>query len=92
MQSLQIRLPEEIVKQVDKLVHQGFFSSRSDLLKEAVRKYVLEFNYAGSLPYIVGPFTPKELETLKNDPSESLKASNEEMKKVRTLIKSLRID
>jgi hypothetical protein len=70
--TLQIRLPKKILEQVDSFVKQGLYSSRSDFLKEAVRKHVFELKQTGNLPYIVGPFTDEQLEILKSDPKESI--------------------
>jgi len=91
MQTLQIRLPEMILEQVDELVKKGFYSSRSDFIKEAVRKYVSEFNFAGVLPYIVGPFTKEEINMLKTEPNESLFVSNEELKDIKKIVKEIKL-
>ena len=72
MKTLQIRLPDEVIKKVDVLIKEGLFKSRSHLLREAVSKFISEYNYIGVLPYIVGPFTPEVIEQLKEDPKKSL--------------------
>ncbi|QEE15543.1 ribbon-helix-helix domain-containing protein [Promethearchaeum syntrophicum] len=92
MQTLQIRLPKKLLKQVDEIIHKGFYSSRSDFLKEATRKYVLDFNFAGSLPYIVGPYSKEELETLKSDPKDNLFLSRSKIKDINKELKNIKVD
>ena len=91
MQTLQIRLPDEILKKVDELVQQGFYSSRSDFLKEATRRYIMEFNYAGCLPYIVGPFSKEQMELLKKNSEENLFSDDDAIEDTKNLLKSLQI-
>ncbi len=89
MKTLQIRLPEDLLKKVDKFIKKGFFKSRSQLLREVLSKYVSEFNYTGTIPYIIGPFTPSEMELLKKDPKESLEIPYSQLLKFQTKIKDL---
>lgn len=42
MDTLQIRLSHGIVERIDKLVDTGIYSNRSDVVRDAVRKLVLE--------------------------------------------------
>jgi len=42
MKVTQVRLPVKLIAKVDQLVEEGFYHSRSDLLREAIRKTVLE--------------------------------------------------
>jgi len=92
MQSLQIRLPKKLLKQVDEIIHKGFYSSRSDFLKEATRKYVLDFKFAGTLPYIVGPYSKEEIELLKSDPKDSLFLSQKEIKELNKDLKNIKVE
>ncbi len=49
----QVRLPEGMVKQVDELVESKMYSNRSDVIRDAVRRFVLEKelkNMIGSTP------------------------------------------
>ncbi|ASJ17055.1 CopG family transcriptional regulator [Thermococcus chitonophagus] len=39
---ISVRLPPKIVEEIDRLVQNGVFSSRSDFIKEAVRHYLRE--------------------------------------------------
>ena len=49
MDTLQIRLTPEIVKRIDNLVDIGIYSNRSDVIRDAVRKLVLD-KMIGILP------------------------------------------
>jgi len=40
MDTLQIRMNKELLKQVDILVKTGFYSNRSDAIRDAVRRFV----------------------------------------------------
>lgn len=45
----QVRIPEGVLRKVDELVEKGFYSSKSDVIRDAVRKLILE-KQVGSLP------------------------------------------
>ena len=47
----QVRIPEKLIEEVNKLVKKGFYSSKSDVIREAIRKLVLE-KQIGSIPNI----------------------------------------
>ncbi|MFH1072457.1 MAG: ribbon-helix-helix domain-containing protein [Nanoarchaeota archaeon] len=38
----QVRLPEGLLKAIDQLVERGFYSNKSDVVRDAVRRLVLE--------------------------------------------------
>ena len=38
----QVRLPTGLVKEVDKLVHRGFYTNKSDVVRDALRRLILE--------------------------------------------------
>ena len=42
MQITQVRLPKGLVKQVDQLVDQGLYSNKSEVLRDAIRRLVLQ--------------------------------------------------
>ena len=42
MDTIQVRLSHGIVKRIDELVETGVYSSRSDVLRDAVRRLVLD--------------------------------------------------
>ena len=46
----QVRLPEGLIKEVDKLVDKGFYTNKSDVIRDAIRKLILE-KQIGSIPY-----------------------------------------
>ncbi|MBN2095021.1 MAG: ribbon-helix-helix protein, CopG family [Candidatus Aenigmarchaeota archaeon] len=42
MEVVQVRLPEKLVKKIDELVAQGFYSSRSDFIRTKIRRVLEE--------------------------------------------------
>ena len=38
----QVRLPEGLIIEIDKLVDKGFYTNKSDVIRDAIRKLVLE--------------------------------------------------
>jgi Arc/MetJ-type ribon-helix-helix transcriptional regulator len=49
MTTTQVRLPEGLVKEVDRLVDKGLYSNKSDVIRDAIRKLILE-KQIGSIP------------------------------------------
>jgi len=49
MQVAQVRLPEGIVHEVDRLVEKGLYTNKSDVIRDALRKLILE-KQIGSIP------------------------------------------
>ncbi len=45
----QVRLPSGLVKQVDALVEQGLYANKSDAIRDAIRRFMLE-KQVGSVP------------------------------------------
>ncbi len=45
----QVRLPEGLIMEIDKLVDKGFYTNKSDVIRDAIRKLVLE-KQIGSIP------------------------------------------
>ena len=45
----QVRLPEGLIIEIDKLVDKGFYTNKSDVIRDAIRKLVLE-KQIGSIP------------------------------------------
>ncbi len=45
----QVRLPKGLVKEIDLLVKKGFYTSKSDVVRDALRKLMLE-RQIGSIP------------------------------------------
>ena len=90
MKTLQIRIPDDLLQKVDEFVKKGFFRSRSHILREALSKYVSEFNCTGTIPYIVGPFNPSEFELLKKDPKNVLELGNSQIIELQDKLKHIR--
>ena len=42
MEVTQVRLPEGLIKEVDKLVHRGIYINKSDVVRDALRRLILE--------------------------------------------------
>ena len=49
MSVTQVRLPEGLLKKIDNLVEKGIYSNKSDVVRDAVRRLVLE-KQIGSIP------------------------------------------
>lgn len=49
MQVAQVRLPERLIEELDILVKKGFYSNKSEVIRDAVRKLILE-KQIGSMP------------------------------------------
>ena len=45
----QVRLPEGLMQELDELVNKGFYTNKSDVIRDAIRKLILE-NQIGSVP------------------------------------------
>jgi len=91
MQTVQIRIPEDLVKKADEVIKKGLFRSRSHLLREALGKYLQNLNHIGIMPYIVGPFTPEEITLLKSNPSNLLQVPSDKLSKVDEELKKLNL-
>jgi Arc/MetJ-type ribon-helix-helix transcriptional regulator len=48
--TVSLRLPRKIIEEVDKVVEQGFFQSRSDFIREAIRQYLIRLNEKSPKP------------------------------------------
>lgn len=57
MDTLQIRMSKELLKRIDSLVKMGIYSSRSDVIRDSVRRFVWE----------------KEVRSIKNNNRNSVK-------------------
>ena len=49
MSVTQVRLPEGLIREIDRLVDRGIYTSKSDVVRDALRKLVLE-KQIGSIP------------------------------------------
>jgi Arc/MetJ-type ribon-helix-helix transcriptional regulator len=40
METMQIRINEQLVKELDKVVKSGFYANRADVIRDAVRRFI----------------------------------------------------
>ncbi len=74
-----IRLPEGLVENVDSLVKDGMYSSRSDVVKDAVRKLVAKsalHKLVGLVPGD-GKDSTKKIRELRNKLSKEIKSAED---------------
>lgn len=45
----QVRLPEGLIKEMDRLVDKGIYTNKSDVVRDAIRRLILE-KQIGSIP------------------------------------------
>jgi len=67
----QVRLPKMLVKEVDELVDSGLYANKSDVVRDAIRKLVLE-KHIGSLPNTGN--SVKEIRELRKKLSKKIKS------------------
>lgn len=91
METLQIRLPKVILKRVDDLVASGFYRSRSEVLREALRDFIGHSVLNGSLPFIVGPFNDDTFRDVPDKPLNEYQASNEAVEWLQGRIKDFKL-
>ena len=48
MEVVQVRMPKAVIAKIDSMVEKGYYSSSSDLVRDAVRRLVLE-KHIGSI-------------------------------------------
>ncbi len=49
METMQIRINEQLVKELDKVVKSGFYANRADVIRDAVRRFIWQ-GQVGSIP------------------------------------------
>lgn len=49
MELMQVRLPQGIIEQVDSMVKKGIYASKSDFIRDAIRRHIL-YSMAGTIP------------------------------------------
>jgi len=81
MNTMQVRLSSGLVKRIDSLVNKGIYSSRSDAIRDAVRRLVLE-SMVGIIPNTGDSI--KEVRQIRNKLSKEVKSFKdiEEMNKL----------
>ncbi|HME53009.1 MAG TPA: ribbon-helix-helix domain-containing protein [Candidatus Lokiarchaeia archaeon] len=91
METLQIRLPKNILKKVDELVASGFYRSRSEILREALRDFIGHSSFNGSLPFIVGPFKDESYRIVPDKPLDAYQPAPESVEWVKDRIKNFKL-
>lgn len=71
MDTIQIRLSHGLVERVDGLVGTGFYSNRSDAIRDAVRRLILD-KQVGSIPNAGD--SVKEIRAIRKKMSKSIKS------------------
>jgi len=82
MDTLQIRLSSKILNLVDLLVESGLYSSRSDVVRDAVRKLILD-RMMGIMPN--NKDSVKEVRGIRKKLSKQIKTFND-IKKINKLL------
>ncbi|MHA1618521.1 MAG: ribbon-helix-helix domain-containing protein [Promethearchaeota archaeon] len=90
METLQIRLPKKIISKIDQLVKAGFYQNRSQILRQAVQKFILETSFNGCLPYIVGPYSNEIDPKMFDQPLGAYEVSQEERSKIHKIVMDLK--
>jgi Arc/MetJ-type ribon-helix-helix transcriptional regulator len=70
MSLLQVRVPDGIVTAVNRMVESGLYSSKSDVVRDAIRQLVLE-KQIGSVPNTGD--SVKEIRAIRNKLSKEIK-------------------
>lgn len=89
METLQIRLPKKIISKIDQLVNAGFYQNRSQILRQALQKFIQETSFNGSLPFIVGPYSNEIDPLLFDQPTDAYDVSTEERNRLQKMVKNL---
>jgi Arc/MetJ-type ribon-helix-helix transcriptional regulator len=50
--TVSLRLPKRVIEEVDRVVSEGMFQSRSDFIREAIRQYLIRLNEKSPKPTI----------------------------------------
>jgi len=91
MESLQIRLPKELLEKVDQLVKTGIYRSRSEVLRQAVQDYIIRSNFNGIAPFIVGPFSNKNFEQALDIPLDKLTPPKDQIEEIKRKFKDFKV-
>ena len=91
METLQIRLPKIILQKVDDLVASGFYRSRSEVLRDALRDFISHSVFNGSLPFIVGPFKDETFRDVPDKPIDEYQAPKEAVEWLQGRIKDFKL-
>ncbi|MFT4261016.1 MAG: ribbon-helix-helix domain-containing protein [Candidatus Woesearchaeota archaeon] len=77
----QFRIPKGLLKEVDLLVSQGLYPNKSEVIRDAIRKLILE-RQIGTIPNLEN--SVNQIKTLRKNLSESIK-SFEDIKQINKL-------
>jgi hypothetical protein len=91
LETLQIRVPKELLDKVDTLVKIGMYRNRSEVLRLALQDYILHSNYNGVLPFIVGPFNKADSTPCIDLPLDALKPDDRDIKALQEKVKDFKV-
>ena len=91
METLQLRLPKELLARVDALVKTGLYRTRSEIIRQAVQEFIKDSNFNGNLPFIVGPFNNLEIKHIFDMPPDTFIAPREEIEAINKKLKDLSV-
>jgi len=63
---VQLRVPEEIVRRIDRYVLEGMYRSRSDLILDATRRFLERSTPSSPLEAFIGKYLEGRLEPMKD--------------------------
>jgi len=63
---IQLRVPEEIVRRIDRYVLEGMYRSRSDLILDATRRFLERSAPSSPLEVFIGKYLESRLEPVKD--------------------------
>jgi hypothetical protein len=92
METVQIRVPKKILEKVDEIIKLGYFQSRSEVMRDALREFILHGNFFTSVPHMVGPFTARQIELLKNATVNSVQVSDSVVQSLKKELIDFRFD
>lgn len=63
---IQLRVPEEIVRRIDRYMLEGMYRSRSDLILDAIRRFLERSAPSSPLELFIGKYMEGRVEPLKD--------------------------
>ncbi len=92
LETLQIRLPKNLLEGVDKLIKSGFYRSRSEIIRQSLQDYLNRCSFFGMAPYITGPYTKEQIDRIQNITLQDLVLPESTRKKIDQFIKSIELE
>jgi Arc/MetJ-type ribon-helix-helix transcriptional regulator len=71
MDTMQIRINEQLTKEIDKIVKTGFYANRADVIRDAVRRFVFD-SQIGTIANTGN--SVKEIKKIRNNLSKQIKS------------------